>query len=209
MLLLDPVVLPERDGVGVPAAVAVLVPLGVCVAGGDTDGVAEELPVRLSVAAGLPVGVPVALDVGVRVPDTDAVEDKLAVAVAAPVAVVLLEAPTEPVLVIELVRLPVTLGVVVPVAVEVAERVLVAVEVAEPVLVAVEVAEPVLVDVDVGESAGFRMHTLTLRTAIARRLDGRMPIVMTCVPLRKKMRVRVTQPVPPFVKSSAVAFHST
>ena len=199
MLLLDPVVLPEREGVGVPAAVAVLVPLGVCVAGGDTDGVAEELPVRLSVAAGLPVGVPVALDVGVRVPDTDAVEDKLAVAVAAPVAVVLLEAPTEPVLVIELVRLPVTLGVVVPVAVEVAER----------VLVAVEVAEPVLVDVDVGESAGFRMHTLTLRTAIARRLDGRMPIVMTCVPLRKKMRVRVTQPVPPFVKSSAVAFHST
>lgn len=174
VLLLDSVMLPEREGVGVPDAVAVLVPLGVCVAGGDTDAVADELPVRLCVAAGLPVGVPVALDVGVRVPDTDAVKDKLAVAVVVPVAVMLLEAPTEPVLVIELVRLPVALDVVVPVGVHVSEL----------VLVVVDMGVPVPDDEREGVADGSRMNRLTFCTASANPEDARTPMVMVCVPRR-------------------------
>ncbi len=154
VLPLDPVMLPEREGVGVPDAVAVLVPLGVCVAGGDTDAVVDELPVRLCVAAGLPVGVPVALDVGVRVPDTDAVKDKLAVAVLVPVAVMLLEAPAEPVLVIEL------------------------------VLVVVDMGVPVPDDEREGVADGSRMNRLTFCTASANPEDARTPMVMVCVPRR-------------------------
>jgi hypothetical protein len=200
VLLPVAVVLPEREGVGVHDTVAVLVPLGVCVAGGDADAVADKLPVRLCVSVWLPVGLPVGLCVGVREPDTVAVEDKLAVAVVVPVAVLLLEAPTEPVLVIELVRLPVELPVVVPVGVHVGEL----------VLVAVGVAEPVLEELRVAVMDGCRMHRLTLVTASASCADGRTPMVMVCTPLFSKTRERVIQPVPPpSAMSAAEAFHST
>jgi hypothetical protein len=149
---------------------------------GVTDAVPDALPVRLCVPVALLDGVPVALRVAVREPDDDAVGDRLDVGVMVIVAVVLLDAPTERVLVPEAVTLPVTLAV------------------------------PVLVGLRVAVCDGCRMHMLTLRTASASPLDGRTPMVMVCMPLRSNTRERTTQPVAvPLAStmSAVLAFHST
>ena len=81
-----------------------------------------------------------------------------------------------------------------------------------PELVGLLVAEPVLVGLRVDVSDGCRMHMLTSRTASASPADGRTPMVMVCVPLRKNTRESATQPVavPLACTISAVlAFHST
>ncbi len=186
------VLLAERDEVGVTDAVAVLVTLGVDVVEGVTDAVPDALPVRLCVAVALLDGVPVALRVAVREPDDDAVGDRLDVGVMVIVAVVLLDAPTERVLVPEAVTLPVTLAV--------------------PALVELLVAEAVLVELVVAVCDGCRMHMLTSRTASASPLDGRTPMVMLCMPLRSNTRERTTQPVAvPLAStmSAVLAFQST